>query len=118
MSLPPEGAPFWDFSWDEMAAYDLPANVDRVLAATGHSQLAYVGASEIRKSVDFENPRTLRPEDSRHVWAWRTLALVVPRPCVTWVRQVGYNNKYWISELFKADLNALRTAQRFPVDDN
>ena len=44
MSLPPEGAPFWDFSWDEMAAYDLPANVDHVLAATGHSQLAYVGA--------------------------------------------------------------------------
>ena len=59
-SLTPEDARFWDFSWDEMAAYDLPAVIDHVLAATGRAQLAYVGVSEAL----LQNP--LGPPDSTH----------------------------------------------------
>ena len=36
---------FWDFSWDDMAAYDLPAFVDAVLQHTGHSNLAFIGTN-------------------------------------------------------------------------
>lgn len=37
---------FWDFSWDEMALFDLPANIEYVLQATGQRSLAYIGHSE------------------------------------------------------------------------
>jgi len=37
---------FWDFSWDQIAAYDLSAKIDYILAQTGYKQLSYVGHSE------------------------------------------------------------------------
>ena len=37
---------FWDFSWEEMGTYDIPAIIDFVLAKTGQSQVSYVGHSE------------------------------------------------------------------------
>eukprot|EP00164_Ancoracysta_twista_P004050 GFYU01005435.1.p1 GENE.GFYU01005435.1~~GFYU01005435.1.p1 ORF type:complete len:429 (-),score=140.82 GFYU01005435.1:207-1493(-) len=37
---------FWDFSWDEMAKYDLPAEIDYILEATGKTSLSYVGHSQ------------------------------------------------------------------------
>ena len=33
-------------SWDEMAAYDLPATVDHVLQVTGSPDLVYIGYSQ------------------------------------------------------------------------
>eukprot|EP00301_Raphidiophrys_heterophryoidea_P024092 c7708_g1_i1.p1 GENE.c7708_g1_i1~~c7708_g1_i1.p1 ORF type:complete len:535 (+),score=180.38 c7708_g1_i1:1-1605(+) len=37
---------FWQFSWDEMAAYDQPAFIGYILEKTGVSSLAYVGHSQ------------------------------------------------------------------------
>jgi lysosomal acid lipase/cholesteryl ester hydrolase len=37
---------FWQFTWDEMAKYDIPAQVNAVLSMTGQSQLYYMGHSE------------------------------------------------------------------------
>ncbi|XP_068053100.1 lipase member M-like isoform X2 [Anomalospiza imberbis] len=37
---------FWDFSFHEMAMYDLPATIDFVLQKTGQKQLHYVGYSQ------------------------------------------------------------------------
>jgi pimeloyl-ACP methyl ester carboxylesterase len=37
---------FWDFSWDQMAAYDLPAMVDYILEQTGESKMFYIGHSQ------------------------------------------------------------------------
>lgn len=42
----PSDVEFWAFSWDEMAAYDLPASIDYILAATGAASLGYVGHSQ------------------------------------------------------------------------
>jgi len=36
---------FWDFTWDEMAHYDLPAMLERVLEVTGEAELFYAGHS-------------------------------------------------------------------------
>lgn len=41
-----EDKEFWEFSWDEMAKYDLPAFINYALEVTGRSNLAYVGHSE------------------------------------------------------------------------
>eukprot|EP00301_Raphidiophrys_heterophryoidea_P018602 c3601_g1_i1.p1 GENE.c3601_g1_i1~~c3601_g1_i1.p1 ORF type:complete len:458 (-),score=109.97 c3601_g1_i1:488-1813(-) len=37
---------FWDFTWDEMALFDLPAEFDYILGHTGASTLSYIGHSE------------------------------------------------------------------------
>ncbi|NXS14256.1 LIPM Lipase, partial [Neodrepanis coruscans] len=44
--LSADQAEFWDFSFHEMAMYDLPAMVDFVLQKTGQKQLHYVGHSQ------------------------------------------------------------------------
>jgi len=42
----PNNPQFWDFSWDEMALFDLPANINYILQYTGVPTLAYAGHSE------------------------------------------------------------------------
>jgi pimeloyl-ACP methyl ester carboxylesterase len=37
---------FWDFSWDEMAQYDLPAIIQFIILKTGYPTLGYVGHSQ------------------------------------------------------------------------
>lgn len=37
---------FWRFSFDQMAAYDIPASVDYVLTVNGAPTLVYVGHSQ------------------------------------------------------------------------
>jgi len=36
---------FWDFAWDEMAHYDIPSQIEKVLEVTGAEELHYVGHS-------------------------------------------------------------------------
>ncbi|GFO38076.1 lipase [Plakobranchus ocellatus] len=45
-TLDPKQAAFWDFSWDEMAKYDLPAMVEFIINKTGQKQIYYVGYSQ------------------------------------------------------------------------
>ncbi|XP_073025265.1 triacylglycerol lipase 2-like [Primulina eburnea] len=44
ISLSPDDSAYWDWSWDELAAYDLPAMVQYVYGQTGQ-KLHYVGHS-------------------------------------------------------------------------
>lgn len=37
---------FWEFSWNEIGCYDLPAFIDFILAKTGQKSLHYVGHSQ------------------------------------------------------------------------
>jgi len=37
---------FWKFSWDQMAEYDFPSQINYTLAYTNHTKLVYVGHSE------------------------------------------------------------------------
>jgi hypothetical protein len=37
---------YWDFSFPQMAEYDLPAAITTVLAKTGASSLSYIGHSQ------------------------------------------------------------------------
>lgn len=39
-------AAFWDFSFHEMAIYDLPASINYILYTTKHKQLHYIGHSQ------------------------------------------------------------------------
>ncbi|XP_042719055.1 lipase member M-like [Lagopus leucura] len=44
--LSPDQTEFWDFSFHEMAIYDLPAMINFVLQKTGQKELYYVGYSQ------------------------------------------------------------------------
>jgi hypothetical protein len=47
-ALGPGDAGFWAFTWDDIAAKDLPAMLGYELGATGAASLAYVGHSQVR----------------------------------------------------------------------
>nr|XP_048294616.1 tear acid lipase-like protein [Myodes glareolus] len=44
--LDPNSKEFWDFSYDEMIKYDLPATINFILKKTGQKQIYYVGHSQ------------------------------------------------------------------------
>ncbi|EDO29518.1 predicted protein [Nematostella vectensis] len=46
VKLPVDSDAFWDFSFDEMAKYDLPAMIDFVTKTTGQASLYYAGHSQ------------------------------------------------------------------------
>ncbi|XP_059047195.1 lipase 3-like [Achroia grisella] len=46
ISLSTNDKEFWDFSWDEIGRFDLPAMIDYVLKITGTNQLQYIGHSQ------------------------------------------------------------------------
>lgn len=50
-TLTPKQLKFWDFSWDDMAEYDLPATLYYVLNKTGVEKLGYVGHSQARNHI-------------------------------------------------------------------
>ncbi|RUS90097.1 hypothetical protein EGW08_002139 [Elysia chlorotica] len=45
-AMDPNSNEFWDFSWDEMARYDLPAMIDFITMETGQAKISYVGYSQ------------------------------------------------------------------------
>lgn len=42
----PSDAEFWEWSWDDMARYDLPTMLNYVLRVTGRQKLSYIGHSQ------------------------------------------------------------------------
>ncbi|XP_047121718.1 lipase 3-like [Schistocerca piceifrons] len=44
-TLDPDKSEYWQFSWHEQGAYDIPAIIDYILSVTGKSALMYVGHS-------------------------------------------------------------------------
>eukprot|EP00750_Incisomonas_marina_P028336 INCI6656.1.p1 GENE.INCI6656.1~~INCI6656.1.p1 ORF type:complete len:343 (-),score=51.10 INCI6656.1:342-1370(-) len=44
--LSPKKREFWEFTYDDMALVDLPAEVDYITSVTGAAQISYVGHSE------------------------------------------------------------------------
>lgn len=45
-TLKPSKSAYWQFTWQHMASYDLPAFIDYVLSQTGQSKLVYIGHSQ------------------------------------------------------------------------
>ncbi|XP_046666736.1 lipase 1-like [Homalodisca vitripennis] len=44
-TLHPDDPNFWNWTWDEMGRYDLPAVIGYILQVTGHQQILYIGHS-------------------------------------------------------------------------
>jgi len=36
---------YWDFDWQEMGRYDVPAALDYITETTGYEKIAYIGYS-------------------------------------------------------------------------
>ncbi|XP_049881145.1 lipase 1-like [Pectinophora gossypiella] len=46
VTLSPNQSEFFNFSWDEMGRYDLPATIDYILSVTERKKMSYVGHSQ------------------------------------------------------------------------
>ncbi|XP_053609621.1 lipase 3-like [Plodia interpunctella] len=46
VTLSPDCKEFWQFSWDEIGRYDVPASIDYILDKTKQKKLAYIGHSQ------------------------------------------------------------------------
>uniref|UniRef100_H2YSR9 Lipase n=1 Tax=Ciona savignyi TaxID=51511 RepID=H2YSR9_CIOSA len=46
VSLSPDDLRFWDWSFDQMGEYDVPAMIGHVLNVTGHKKVNYIGHSQ------------------------------------------------------------------------
>ena len=44
-SLQPKERAFWEFSWDQMGKFDIPAMIDKALDVSGQDKLYYIGHS-------------------------------------------------------------------------
>jgi pimeloyl-ACP methyl ester carboxylesterase len=73
--MSPSDDKFWDFSWDQMAKYDIPAMVDYILKETGNKQIFYVGHSQgtLIAFANFSDPNT---DFSKKIAAFFALAPV------------------------------------------
>ncbi|XP_069136610.1 gastric triacylglycerol lipase-like [Argopecten irradians] len=59
IKLSPQSDDFWEFSFDEMAKYDIPAVLNHILTTTGQKDLFYIGHSQgtlINFAMLSENP--------------------------------------------------------------
>ncbi len=45
-SLDPQKSSYWQFDWEEMGTYDVPANLEYIAQQTGHEKTVYVGHSQ------------------------------------------------------------------------
>ncbi|KAK8733259.1 hypothetical protein OTU49_006552, partial [Cherax quadricarinatus] len=74
IELLPEDLAFWQFSWDEMGYYDVPASIDYVLGQTGAQDLYYIGWS--MGTTVFWAMMSERPEYNQKVRAMAAMAPV------------------------------------------
>jgi lysosomal acid lipase/cholesteryl ester hydrolase len=65
VNLDADDKEFWDFTWDHLGYFDIPACIDYVLKATGHSKLFYIGHS--LGTAMFFIAASLRPEINNKV---------------------------------------------------
>ncbi|XP_047995332.1 lipase 1-like [Leguminivora glycinivorella] len=63
---------FWNFSWDEMGRYDIPAYLDYILELTGQEKVHYIGHSQ--GSTSFLVAMSMRPEYNEKIISFQGLA--------------------------------------------
>ncbi|CAK1555214.1 unnamed protein product [Leptosia nina] len=89
---------FWNFTWEQIGLYDLPATVDYILNETNSKELYYVGFSQ--GTTTFYVMNALKPEYSKKVKMMFSLAPVawlrnIREPLLKYMsRLVGYAPSY------------------------
>ncbi|KAJ8985385.1 hypothetical protein NQ317_007542, partial [Molorchus minor] len=89
ISLDPDGdAAFWNFTFDDIGLYDIPATIDLILNTTGREQLSYLGHSQ--GTAQFFVMNTLKPEYNRKVNVMVAFAPIaymknITQPLIRWL---------------------------------
>ena len=78
VSLSPTDKAFWDFSFDEMAKYDVPANIALIREITGVEKLTYIGHSmgTTQMFAALSDP-AIRPKVAPFIHQYHALAPIV-----------------------------------------
>ncbi|XP_013171669.1 PREDICTED: lipase 3-like [Papilio xuthus] len=128
LNLTRDNPKFWEFSFHEHGKYDIPAQIDKVLAVTGLPKLLYVGYS--MGTTSFFTMMSQRPEYNDKVIAFVALAPAVfldnMRPLAelllkTWNVPQTMRNQGMVSMTFRQELRELVLSSvcrvRSPKDD-
>lgn len=79
---------FWDFSFHEIAKYDLPAMIDKILFTTNRSALHYVGYSQ--GSTIVMALLALKPKYNKKISTIHLMApIVFLKNMLPWFRNLG-----------------------------
>lgn len=72
---------YWEFSWNEIGSYDLPAFIDTVLAKTAQKSLHYIGHSQ--GTTSFFVMLSMYPEYNDKIRSFHGMAPVmhINHPC-------------------------------------
>lgn len=103
VSLNPDQREFWNWSWENMAAQDLPAMLEYVLNRTGQADLFYVGHSQ-GTLIGF-TAFSSYPELAKKVKIFFALAPVYTvTHCSSFIRDTAYA-LYPVEEVFQNHVN-------------
>ncbi|KAJ2951720.1 hypothetical protein O0L34_g13885 [Tuta absoluta] len=104
LTLPEDGDKYWDFSFDELGRYDLPATIDLILKETGKPKMKIVGYSQ--GSAIFYVMVSERPEYAEKI------SLMVSLASVAWLPNV-ISPLFKFAGAFSKPLDGLRTGIGF-----
>ncbi|KAI5646274.1 alpha/beta hydrolase fold domain-containing protein [Phthorimaea operculella] len=99
LSLKEDADQYWDFSFNELGRYDLPATVDFILRETGKPKLKYVGFSQ--GTAIFYVMASERPEYAAKI------SLMVSLAPVAWIPNVK-SPLFKFAHIFSKPLDLLR----------
>lgn len=97
----PNDNKFWDYSFQDMAQYDVPANIRHILSTTKQENLVYVGHSQgtTQMFAALTDPKT-RDEINKKVKLFIALAPVVYLPhCTSKITRMIADNRFILSGL-------------------
>lgn len=100
---------YWDYSWSDIAYYDLPAMIDYMLDVTQQQKLFYIGHS--RGTTTFYAMCASRPEYNKKIRAMISLAPVaymsrVPGPLFQALAKIDFKI---LVNLLKYNVNLCKT---------
>ena len=81
VSLKPNEAQFWKWSWQEIAKYDLPATINAALEKSQQKNLYYIGHSQ-GTLIMFAHLSECFPEEARKIRCFFALAPITRLKCM------------------------------------
>nr|QJE50404.1 lipase 3 [Diaphanosoma celebensis] len=102
---------FWDFSWDEIGAYDIPASLNYIMHVTGRQKLIYIGHS--MGTAVFWVAMITRPELNRHI---ELMVALAPAASVANVKSLARLTAVFLNQI-EGVLRVARTRAVLPNTD-
>lgn len=113
VSMSPETKEFWQFSWQEMGVYDVPAMINYILKKTGTEKLTYIGHSQgtTMAFTALTHPRT-------HEWANKVISHLVALAPVCYMTHFRQPTLSKVAKHRKLTINSMKALGIYQLGKN